>query len=1179
MMDRKKSKLTRVFFYTLTAGTTLSIALLGFLWITSEFRRFHRESEALRAEYLSDQQKQIKGEVESIVEFIQFKRSQIVKRLKRDIRNRTGEAVQIAMNIYAQNRDSKPDSEIKSMIKDALRPVRFNNGRGYFFAVSMDGVEELYPVRPDLEGKNLLDLQDSKGTFVIRHEIEIVRQNGEGYVADYWPKPDHDPSVAHAKISFVRYVPQLDWYIGTGEYLEDVENDIQLEVLDWLDNVQIGQNRNVFAGQWDGLSLSGPAVGRNMIGVTDINGFPVVRELIRAARNGGGFVHYVMPDVTGKRSAPKLSYAAGIPDWQWYVGAGVYIDEIDRIIAEQRHNLESQVKFQIMQILLALSFLLLLALLTARFFSSKIEKSLNSLNQFFNKAASQAVHIEPGDLSYTEFESLAEAANAMIDQRLTAENQLRESREEWRAILNNAHLGIYRVTMEGRFIFINPRMAEMLNYNSPEEFIEKVPNIIDLYVNPDDRKLLLEELSQEGFVADKQIQFKSKGGKEIWVTASVRLVENQSDSPILEGFLLDITDRIAFESALKESEERYRKLIESNPDAIIIHRDRKILFVNQAAIQLLGAKQADDLLGLDFYELVHPDMRDQLLKRKQQVMAGERIPLLEVQYQRIDGRTIDLEVTGSMVSGEHGIALQTIARDISDRKGIEKKHKQSEERYRSLVENTMDGYFVCDIPSGNFIFLNQRICDLFQYSMSEALSLTLWDVVDTAEHIRVRQRIQSRLDGENIAHATDIYNVVTSKGSRFRAEVSTSLVTYEGKPVVQGIFRDITEKEKLEKQLLRAQKMESIGRLAGGVAHDFNNMLGVIIGRAELAMTRTTPGEPAYYDFEEILKAAQRSANLTNQLLAFARRQAVDATIVDLNDTISGMIKMLRKLIGEEIDLFWMPGAKLWPVKMDPTQIDQIVVNLCINARDSIGGVGKITIETKNLMVEDTMDIESGACPPGSYVMLRVTDDGKGMDADTLGNIFEPFFSTKDVGEGTGLGLSMIYGIIKQNNGFISVSSEPGQGATFQIYLPKTNEATETHQDPAAKSVAEGTETILVVEDEAMILNLCKAMLERLGYKVLTACSPHEALQSAESYKAPIHLMITDVVMPEMDGQALAKKIQVITPGIKVLYMSGYTDDIIVDRGVLNHTVGFLAKPFSIHSLSGKVRELLDRPT
>jgi two-component system cell cycle sensor histidine kinase/response regulator CckA len=391
--------------------------------------------------------------------------------------------------------------------------------------------------------------------------------------------------------------------------------------------------------------------------------------------------------------------------------------------------------------------------------------------------------------------------------------------------------------------------------------------------------------------------------------------------------------------------------------------------------------------------------------------------------------------------------------------------------------------------------------------------------------------------------------------------------------------RNASERKRLtlEAQLLQAQKMESVGRLAGGVAHDFNNMLSVISGYAELALEKVDPGDPLHADLKEIQDAARRSAEITRQLVAFARKQTISPKVLDLNFTVEGMLNMLRRLIGEDIDLAWLPKARLWPVKMDPAQIDQILANLCVNARDAISGVGKITIETSNVTLDEAYCTDHAGFVPGEFVLLAVSDDGCGMDGEVQEKIFEPFFTTKGPGKGTGLGLATVYGIVKQNDGFINVYSEPGRGTTFKIYLPRhagqeeVKAAQNFEQLPAGRG-----ETVLIVEDEQAIILIATKMLDRLGYRVLTADTPSEAIRLAREFTGRIHLLLTDVVMPEMNGRELADELQTQHPEIKILFMSGYTSNVIAHQGVLDAGVDFIQKPLILKELALKIRAILD---
>ncbi|NUN98436.1 MAG: response regulator, partial [Candidatus Omnitrophica bacterium] len=385
------------------------------------------------------------------------------------------------------------------------------------------------------------------------------------------------------------------------------------------------------------------------------------------------------------------------------------------------------------------------------------------------------------------------------------------------------------------------------------------------------------------------------------------------------------------------------------------------------------------------------------------------------------------------------------------------------------------------------------------------------------------------------------------------------------------------ERNKLQDQLLQVQKMDAIGRLAGGVAHDFNNMLQAILGHVDIALRAELPESPLKGDLLAIRQAAMRSADLTRQLLAFARKQTIDPKVLDLNDTVSSMLRMLQRLIGENIQLIWTPGYRLWRVRIDPTQVNQILANLTVNARDAISGVGRLTIETSNATLDEAYCEERVGFVPGEYVRLSVSDTGCGMSKETVEQIFEPFFTTKGIGEGTGLGLATVYGIVKQNEGFIQVQSELGQGASFQIFFPRCGSDL-VDQTPSSEPEPPrgGTETILLVEDEPAILLIGRRILEEFGYTVLVASCPGEALELAANHPGEIHLLITDVVMPEMDGRELGNRLHAVRPSMKLLFMSGYTANIIAHRGILEAGIRFIPKPFNITDLGKKVREALD---
>ncbi len=502
-----------------------------------------------------------------------------------------------------------------------------------------------------------------------------------------------------------------------------------------------------------------------------------------------------------------------------------------------------------------------------------------------------------------------------------------------------------------------------------------------------------------------------------------------------------------------------------------------------------------------------------------------------------------------------------------------------------IIENIPNMLFLKDARDLRFVRFNQAGEELLGHSRIELLGKSDFDFFpkEQAEFFTLKDR--EVLAGKT---AVDIAEepLQTPHGVRFLHTRKVPVLNAQGEPeYLLGISEDITarkqaeeEREKLRAQLVQAHKMESVGRLAGGVAHDFNNMLQAILGHAELALEQTTPDQPIRGDLLEIQKAATRSADLTRQLLAFARKQTVAPRILDLNETVEGMLKMLRRLIGENIELVWRPGAPLWPVKVDSSQIDQILANLCVNARDAIADRGQVIIETGTETFDEADAARHPEHVPGDYVRLSVGDTGCGMSKETQSKLFEPFFTTKGLGQGTGLGLATVYGAVKQNNGFIHVDSEPGEGTTFRIYLPRHKVPPAPGANPAVPAqthVAGGLETVLLVEDTPAILETTRAMLEKLGYQILAAFTPGDALRLAKAYFGKIHLLITDVVMPGMDGPELAENLQPLCPDIKRLFMSGYTANILSRHGVTDKGMHFLQKPFTMQDLAAKAREAL----
>jgi PAS domain S-box-containing protein len=534
----------------------------------------------------------------------------------------------------------------------------------------------------------------------------------------------------------------------------------------------------------------------------------------------------------------------------------------------------------------------------------------------------------------------------------------------------------------------------------------------------------------------------------------------------------------------------------------------------------------------------------------------------------------------AMESGEYWLTIT----DISNNKQVEAKLQESENKFRSIFEQAAVGVASVGLH-GAWLQVNKKLCDILGYSQQELLSKSFQDLTHPEDLPMNQASVNQLINNEISTYATE-KRYYTKVGDIVWVNVTMTLVRDNNNQPDHfiSVIEDITTQKNatdkqitLTQQLHQAQKIEAIGNLAGGIAHDFNNMLSVILGQAELAMSQLDTNNPPIKNIQAITKAANHSAKLTRQLLTYARKQKIEPKVLNLNSSVAAMMGMLKRLIGESIVLSWDPAPDLWPVKVDPTQIDQVLANLCINARDAIAGNGKISIAANNCTLDernttsDTFEILRG-----DYVKLTVSDNGCGMNEATKTHIFEPFYTTKAIGEGTGLGLSSTLGAVKMNAGFINVSSELGQGTTFEIYFQRVYATEDTRLNTIETQSYQGTETILLVEDEEMLLEIETVMLEKSGYKVLAASNGELAESLFHAHQSEIDLLMTDVIMPEVNGMDLAVKLQSLCPKLKVLFMSGYPEDVLGKQTKLKENIHFLQKPFVMQVLTTKVREVLD---
>jgi two-component system, cell cycle sensor histidine kinase and response regulator CckA len=798
-----------------------------------------------------------------------------------------------------------------------------------------------------------------------------------------------------------------------------------------------------------------------------------------------------------------------------------------------------------------------------------------------------------------------------ITERREAQRAQRQAEEKLSQLFENAVEGIFRASVEGQLLSVNPALARMCGYSSPEEMILSVRDMSqDLYADPQVRVEFKQRMLERGSVESFEYQLRRKDGAQIWVSENARVVRvSNGEIVAYEGTMEDITERKRSELERQVTFEIIHAVnVTDNLDDLLylVHQAlRKVLYAENCFVALY--EPSSGMFHFPFFidqfdeapppqqvgrsctayvyrtgraMLIPQQVFDDLAEQGEVELVGTPSPswlgaplrtpaatigVLVVQhYENETAYTErDLEFLVS-VGGQIALAIE--------RKRAEEKIRESEARLRVLVEQLpavlwtvgKDLRFTSALGAG-LARLGLKPNQIVGVSLMEYFETNDQTFLPIAAHRRATR-------GEAVTFH------VEWKGGSYTCHVEP-LRTAEGE--LQGAIcmaLDITDRKQLEEQLRQAQKMEAVGRLAGGIAHDFNNLLMVIQGYADLMTERLAEGDPLRRNAEQIQTASQRATSLTRQLLAFSRKQMLAPKVLNIQSVVVEMEKILRRLIGEDIQLETSSAPDLGLIKADRSQIEQVILNLAVNARDAMPEGGRLTIETANVELDKAAAHPPAVLSPGKYVMLAVTDNGCGMDAETQAHIFEPFFTTKEKGKGTGLGLATVYGIVKQSGGYVWVYSEPGRGTSFKVYLPRIeDEPTARGRDGKtdAKELPRGSETVLLVEDEKGVRELAREYLELTGYTVIAAEDGHTALELAAMHAGPIQLLMTDVVMPGISGRELAGRVKTIRPEIKVLFMSGYTDQAVVHHGILDTDAALLQKPFTMAALAAKLREIL----
>jgi PAS domain S-box-containing protein len=1036
-------------------GIGVSIAAID---VIGSHRDFHFRADQMRADYIARQKQIIKQEVNRVVDLISYEKAQSEILTRKKIKSRVYEAYSIAQHIYQQNKTAKSGAEIQKMILDALRPIRFEYGSGYYFATRLDGVEMLFADKPKMEGLNLLDVKDTRGRYVIKDMIQIAEQSGEGFYEYHWTKPD---SVGNdfKKISFIKRFEPYDWFIGTGLYVDDVEDQIKANLLSTISRIRFGKEGYIFINRLNGDTLV--SNGELFSGTKKLwevfNKDPEKmkdifdKEYNAALTPQGDYIYYShIKLTTPNKESRKASFIYGIPDLQWLVGAGVYLDDAETDIALMQTKLNDQIKAKMFYSILIVLGIVALFFLFFHWLNRGLRNDFNLFISFFKRAADSEEEIDRESIKFVELDQMAEYANKMLADRKQAEDALLEKERFLQNVFDGIQDGISVLDAELNIIRVN-------------QWMEKVYG---------DGKLLIGKKCYEVYQQRKSIC--------PWCPSVKAIKTGEPDHEIVPY-------------PTEENPERW--------------------------IDLSAYPMKDD-----------------------------------------QGRVS---------------AVIEYVKDITGRKRVEEALRQSEEKYRTVLETSLDPIVVYDME-GKVTFFNPAFTRIFGWTLEDRLGKKMDLFVPEETWPETQKMIEKVIAGESFSG----FETLRYTKERSIVHVSMSAAIYKdqnGNPIGSVInLRDITEQKKLEGQLHHALKMESIGTLAGGIAHDFNNIIGIILGNSELAMDDIPEGNPARFNLKEILTASRRAKDMVRQLLSFARKTQLEKKPTNIIPIVKDSLKLLRSSLPTSIELRQNIAENVCTILADPTQINQILINLCTNADHSMpdGGIIEVTLENVKLNEDTTAQYKD--LTPGWYVNLTVRDTGHGISPKEMNRIFDPYFTTKELGKGTGMGLSVVHGIVKGHNGLITVESELGKGSSFSIFFPAIEKEAIVETEPG-EDLPTGDERILFIDDEPSLAEMGHQRLERLGYKVESTTSPIEALNLFRSKPDRFDLVITDLTMPEMTGDKLLKEIINIRPDIPIILCTGFSEKIDEKKANAIGAAHYLEKPMDQRDFAFKIRKVLDK--
>jgi PAS domain S-box-containing protein len=1048
----------------------------------------------------------LRSRVDDAVSYADFMAGNIDERTRLDVRERVQAAHALATGLFQKFSDSLPRPALEKMILEALRPLRFDDGQGYYFATRLDGIELLFADHPELEGKSMLEVKDNSGRPVIVDMIALARSQGEGFYEYVWTKPDV-PGSDHRKISYIKYFEPYDMFIGTGLYVEDVEAMIKKEVLSRIETMRWGQDEYLFVFQYDGLYLSHlqkKYIGQNLLTLRDPNGIPINEELVRICKSGGGFLDYQWDKYSTGTLVPKLSFAKGLSKWEWVIGTGLYLEDIEARQAAVRKALREKTLVSVGGFSFLVIFSILCSYLYSRRFQKMLQHEIQPILHFLNSKPDQRTKLAAKDQNFVEFWNIAEAALKLDTLWRESQENLLEKENMQRLLLENTQQGIYGLDKAGNCTFANAACIHMLGYRNEGEIVGNYTHFLIKTSCPSENCVICKAIAAGTPIHEESEVMWRKDGTQIPVELWSHPIVDKGVAAGGVVTFFDISERKKAEAEVRRSESRLRRLVD-----ILQHPSKTIQelfdYALDQAIQLTESK-----IGYIYH--YHEDRKEFVLNS----WSKEVLPACTVRKPQTCYELAKTGLWGEAVRQRKPIIVNDYQAAHPLKKGYPDRHVQ-------LLK------FVT-VP----IFKGDQIVSVVGLANKET-DYEQTDILQISLLMEAVWKIAENMQAEE-------------------------------------------DRKKLQVHLQQAQKMEAIGTLAGGIAHDFNNILGAILGYAEMIQEDSPAGSRTRSDIDQVVMASHRAKELVKQILNFSRQAATEQIPLQPALIIMEVVKMLRSSLPSTIDLQQDVDPDAGLILADPTQIHQLLVNLCTNAfhaMEETGGTLAISLKKTTLSMEDLAS--EPQIQPGDFLQLSVGDTGSGIAPEIQEKMFDPFFTTKEVGKGTGMGLAIIHGIVKSYKGFVTCHSQPGEGSVFHVYLPVLQDPVVLERQPVPLDLSQfGNERILFIDDEEILADMGKAILERLGYRVTVKRNSIEALNTFQNQPNQFDLVITDQTMPGMTGSDLARRMLQIRPGMPIILCTGYSSVMSEEKARLMGIKGFAMKPLARKDIGALIRKILD---